>query len=140
MSQLLAALSRDPAPFPLLRGLLAARRAGHALDEVACRRFAETLGRPLEQVTAVADFVGSLGDRARLRVCVGVSCRVNGAASLHESLAADPDCVGPRDELHCLNNCDRGPSLSCGDRIYSGSSEEVRVEERSWREDPVQRG
>jgi NADH:ubiquinone oxidoreductase subunit E len=93
-----------------------------------------------EKVTAarawVRRLVNGIRERTPLVLCKGVSCSSMGAATLHHDLLQVLEGAGLTVEVqeeHCLEQCDRGPTLSIADCAFTCAREEVVDDERTWR-------
>jgi hypothetical protein len=93
-----------------------------------------------EKVTAarvwVQRLVNGIRERTPLVLCKGVSCSSNGAAALHHDLLQVLEDAGLTVEVqeeHCLEQCDRGPTLSIDGCAFTCAREEVVDDERTWR-------
>lgn len=125
--------------FPLLLGLSQLLARGIDLDTATLDLVSAYTGQPVRKVEPVAAFVTSLREPGAIRICKSVSCTGNGAEALHSELVTIlADLASPLEQeiVYCLDECERGPSLAVGDRIYTGTEEEVVADERPWRHDP----
>ena len=142
LSEILGGIEGAEERFAILRACLRWTRAvGHPTEDVA-DRIAARLGAPREKARAVAAFVRDLASAppgSVIHRCVSVSCCASGAERLFECCGEDLRAACPNAEIrtvHCLDQCDRGPSLGFGRAIYTGSAEEVVADERTWRDEP----
>lgn len=125
--------------FPVFTVVVKARRAGLALDERTVAAIAAGLDRAPDQVDRVARFVTDLlvsGQATPAYRCVSVSCTMNGAVALGKILDECALETAPC-EVHCLDQCESGPSLQVGDSIYVGTLDDVIADERPWRDGPI---
>jgi len=88
---------------------------------------------PLYQIHSVASFYPHFHltppPTADLRVCVDMSCHLNGASELRSALQssfanARPEDVQIRD-VSCLGRCDHAPAISLNDQIFTGVTASV---------------
>lgn len=125
-------------PYPVLTVVHSALSSGVDLDTEAMSRISEAVDCELAQVERVAGFVrGLVGADSNNKVyrCVSVSCSMNGAGQLSEALGSVLDRAGAL-EVHCLDQCESGPSLQVDDSIYVGGLDDVLADERPWRDGP----
>lgn len=142
IAEIASALRQQGARFAGLLALCQAAAAGHDLDE-AVGPLAGALGRDPAELRGLANWVESLRGQTpgekKLNVCVSVSCAGHGAGRLHQALLPLIESLPGAPEIrrvHCLDQCESGPSLGCGNRIYVGRSETIIEDERSWRREP----
>lgn len=130
--------ARPEARFVVFKIVARAVAAGVALDEAAESAIAAAVGCPVARVRRVARFTARLAAARGVDVfrCVSVSCTLNGAAALGRELTATLPALDVR-EVHCLDQCERGPSLRVGESIYVGGLDDVVTDERTWRDDPI---
>lgn len=135
LNRIAEAVRAEGESFPLLEAIWRAQESGLTLDQPALAALASACSCDLEQLGRLAEFAQALRDgrETPIRVCLGLSCRSKGSPGLHERLYRRLPEGAVVQEMHCLDNCDRGPSLALGERIYSGGEEDVRTEERGWR-------
>ena len=84
----------------------------------------------------VQRLVNGVRERTPLVLCKGVSCSSMGAADLHHDLLQVLEDAGLTVEVqeeHCLEQCDRGPTLSINGCAFTCAREEVVDDERTWR-------
>lgn len=92
----------------------------------------------IDRIQAFADRLLSREGSASVTFCLGVSCSLNGANELRDLIVAALERCGaapPRDEVYCLSQCDRGPSIMQGSEIYCGTMNDVIEDRRDWRGD-----
>ncbi len=102
------------------------------LPEEALRRVAETTGRPLIDIYAVATFYRafSLEPRGKhlISVCLGTACHVRAAPKIVEEFCAQlhihpgettPDKEFTLETVNCLGACALGPTVVVGGRYFS---------------------
>ncbi|MCB9833445.1 MAG: hypothetical protein H6807_13325 [Planctomycetes bacterium] len=138
LTRLREARSRQPA----LRALIEVRLAGLSADEEVLGLLARALGRGPGELRRIAswltDVLDSTGPRS-LHRCVSVSCGAKGAADFWAEFGPCLERAGLGREVvpvHCLGQCEQGPSLALGERVYTAGADLVVVDDRPWRESP----
>ncbi len=130
--------------FPVVQAVLSLRRLALRLDDEALAAMARGFDRNPADVRRVAAWIdgvlaGPTAAAPVLHRCVSVSCSANGAAALWSELGPLFESVGlalPVVGVHCLGQCEQGPSLGHGDQVYTGGAESVIRDDRPWREAP----
>ncbi len=133
--------------FPVVISLCRIQVAGFSLDEGVIRIVAGAFSKQPAHVAELAEWVASLGrpapDGKPLYLCESVSCCARGARDLHEALLPELEAMGcprPVRRVHCLDQCEYGPSVDLDGRIYVGGEERIRRDERPWRSEPFVHG
>ncbi len=70
------------------------------------------------------------------RFCLGVTCRLTGAAALNQRLRAALATANPAlqfTDVHCLGQCGHGPNMRFGTQILCAGSQEIVEDVRTWR-------
>jgi NADH:ubiquinone oxidoreductase subunit E len=132
--------------FPILLTLLRLRRADIEFDQ-ECRQL---IGRSMEidpsEILKVADWVNSLGkpgENSVIHRCVSISCTSNGAQELWDLIEPefqDLELIPAVQSVLCLARCGMGPCMARDESIYLGQNEDIHVDDRPWREAPVDQG
>lgn len=99
---------------------------------------ARDLGCERADFEAVCELHGRLvaAKGERLRLCAGLSCKVEGAAAFHARLKGLLGAIGAPcvfETVHCLDQCLDGPNVRFGDATVCGKTAAVVVDERTWR-------
>ncbi len=133
--------------FPVVISLCRIQVAGLPLGDPAILAVAAAFSKPPTHVAELADWVSSLVqpsmDGRPLYLCESVSCCAHGAKELHAALLPELEAMGcprPIKRVHCLDQCEYGPSVDLDGRIYVGGEECVRKDERPWRSEPFVHG
>lgn len=133
--------------FPVVIALCRIRVGGLPLDDLTIRTVAAAFSKQPNHVAELADWVASLvrptPDARPLYICESVSCCARGAKELHDALLPELEAMGcPRSvrRVHCLDQCEYGPSVDLDGRIYVGGEECIRRDERPWRSEPFVHG
>jgi NADH:ubiquinone oxidoreductase subunit E len=121
--------------------LLDFRRHSGPPTESELSEFASLSRLSVHQVKTVSDFVATLLSNHRNRgetlICSGLTCSLHGAERLHKALEEvfleDSLPWMPR-EVHCLGQCDAGPSIRVGRCTHVTRTLETRTDTRVWRE------
>ena len=88
-------------------------------------------GTPLYQIHSVASFYPHFRltppPKADVRVCMDMSCNLNGACELRHTLERRYSGMGPSEvtvrEVSCLGRCDQAPAITVNDQIFPGVTE-----------------
>ncbi len=88
-------------------------------------------GTPLYQIHSVASFYQLFRlappPKADVRVCMDMSCNLNGACELREALARRYAGMGASEvtirEVSCLGRCDQAPAVTVNDQIFPAMTE-----------------
>ena len=88
-------------------------------------------GTPLYQIHSVASFYPHFRltppPKADVRVCMDMSCNLNGACELRQALERRYAGMGPSEvtirEVSCLGRCDHAPAVTVNDQIFPSMSE-----------------
>lgn len=123
---------------PLL--LIAACRAqGHVVEGPLLGALAARLDLSTEHVLEIGSFCDALiADEGEVTLCRGVTCSMHGAKGLHGHLKDVIEGPGsPRQyrEVFCLSQCEHGPSIMQGDRIWVTRARRVVADGRVWRDE-----
>ncbi|MCA9323007.1 MAG: NAD(P)H-dependent oxidoreductase subunit E [Planctomycetes bacterium] len=140
---LLETLEERPSRYPLLTTLSRLLEQGTAMDAETLTTVASHLGRDEDSVRALAEFLDAVvaapAGGECLHVCHGLTCSSRGSVALHARIIPDLRAAGMAVDMvpvHCLNQCERGPTLGFADRFYLGHDEVVISDERPWRQRP----
>lgn len=130
--------SRGERGAPLL--LVAACRAqGHAIEGPFLDALAERLALPARRVVEIAAFCDEvMADQGAITLCRGVTCSMYGAERLHGHLKEALRALGGEREyreVFCLSQCEYGPSVMHGNRIWVTRARRVVEDGRVWRDE-----
>lgn len=130
--------SRDEGGAPLLL-VAACRSQGHAVEGTFLAALAERLALPAQRVIEIAAFCdGIMADQEAITLCRGVTCSLHRAETLHGHLKDSLRTLGPEREYHevfCLSQCEFGPSVMHGNRIWVTRARRVVEDGRAWRDE-----
>jgi len=106
------------------------------------REFSELLRISIAAVEELLGFARALlkqeSNGERTLACGGLTCSLHGAERLRACLASvldRPDRPWNPRQVHCLGQCDAGPSIRVGRSTFVARALEVRTDVRAWRED-----
>ena len=138
------AVSQCQTQFPITTVVCRLRLKGISLDDDLVTELASELQVASERIHRIDAWIHRListTDTAEpLFFCKSVSCTQNGAAALDAQLIPDLKALGCRLEIktvHCLAQCENGPSVGFGDEVFVGREEKIVRDERGWRPDPM---
>lgn len=81
-----------------------------------------------------------LDDQSVVHRCVSISCTSNGAQELWDLIEPEVAALNLTSQfkaVHCLARCGMGPCLGRDENIYLGQNEAIHLDDRPWREAPV---
>ena len=141
-------VKQDGTRFPIIASVCRLLADEIAIDDRVIEVASEVLEVEADHLRSVARWVDSLlateeSTPRPLYFCKSVSCNANGAAELHAWLEPELRRLGckiPFEAVHCLNQCEDGPSIGFCDEIFVGREERIAVDERGWRPDPMTEG
>ncbi len=97
------------------------------------QELSEKTGTPLYQIHSLASFYPLFRltppPKADVRVCMDMSCNLNGACDLRAGLERRYGSMSPTEvtvrEVSCLGRCDQAPAVTINDQIFPGMSESL---------------
>lgn len=132
---------RTDAGAPLLL-VLACRLQDRALDDEMLRALSVRCQSAVSELLSIASFCDALiasarGEGPAVTLCRGLTCNLHGAPRLHEEilrLMAEKGLEPPTEKVHCLSQCDHGPSVMVDKSIWVTRGRKVVEDQRGWRE------
>ncbi len=117
--------------------VMAWRARGFPAESEHLEELSGRLGLEPQRVSEIATYCDRLvGSEAGLTLCRGLTCTLHGAEAFHarlKSLLTKLQLERPLDEVFCLSQCEHGPSVMQGDRIWVTRAQRVVEARRAWR-------
>jgi len=134
MAAVTRARARGPKSAPVIWDDLRAIQSRHGyLPADELHALSQHTGMPLYQIHSVASFYPLFRltppPKADVRVCMDMSCNLNGACELRSALDRRYSGLGPTEvtvrEVSCLGRCDQAPAMVLNEQIFSGLTENL---------------
>ncbi|HKO04832.1 MAG TPA: NAD(P)H-dependent oxidoreductase subunit E [Candidatus Acidoferrales bacterium] len=101
------------------------------LPAAELHELSQQTGTPLYQIHSLASFYPHFRltppPKADVRVCMDMSCNLNGACELRAALERRYGSLGASEvlvrEVSCLGRCDQAPAVTVNDQIFPGMTE-----------------